>query len=517
VPHLRVHRLLPLLHLRQHHRYVSSHPGQCFCNNGYYLNNANSNALYCGRCFIGCVTCTGPQATSCLTCSSNFTFNSNTSSCTPPSTASDYTLQQAYYFLGFNANSNWSPTAVITCSQTTLLGTTSGTYTVTFSGLKAHFAVRTMFAHYLLLSAGGSISTNIGISYDAVVKNVAVSANLAGSNTPTLDCTSSLGYAATFVQTYVDSSASHTASSITIKITTSSYTFALREAIFIVKLCNGVCTSCNGYYSNNCNACADSNRLSNVVTTTTDFTGTCVCVGTYYQEPVAGACVQVCPALPTETFGDNNTRSCVTSCPANTYAYTDLYLCWADCPTVSVVSNSLLFKDKLNWRCVPNCPAAAPYACKDAAYRTCYALCPNTSNTVNQSVDYYAVNGLFPECVSVCPYNSSLWTFGYQGNCIPRCPNTTWGDPFSKLCLSNCANSAFPYKDSSSGQNICVYNCSGLNYFRDNTTFTCVLACPGTLFGEVTRECVTRCANGSFGLPFGNRKCVSFCPDGWWG
>ena len=28
---------------------------------------------------------------------------------------------------------------------------------------------------------------------------------------------------------------------------------------------------------------------------------------------------------------------------------------------------------------------------------------------------------------------------------------------------------------------------------------------------------MTRCADGSFGLPFGNRKCTTFCPEGWWG
>jgi hypothetical protein len=195
--------------------------------------------------------------------------------------------------------------------------------------------------------------------------------------------------------------------------------------------------------------------------------------------------VQICPALPSETFGDNNTRNCLTTCPSNSYAYTDLYVCWADCPTTSVVSGALLFKDSIYRRCVPNCPAEAPYACND--YRNCYAVCPNTTNTVGQLVDYFAVSGMSPQCVSVCPYNTSFWTFGYQGNCIPRCPIGTWGDPYSKLCVTNCSNTAYPYKDSSSGYNVCVFTCAGLNYFRDNTTFTCVLSCPGTLFGETTR------------------------------
>jgi hypothetical protein len=507
--------MLALLHPRQQHRYASHHSGQCVCNAGYFLNNANSNALYCGRCFIGCSSCTGPQANSCLTCADAFTFDSTTSSCLPPSSASDFTLQQAYYFLGFNANSNWSPQDVTACSATTLLGYTTGTYNIKFTSLKAHFALRVMFAHFLPVSAGGSANTNIVVGYDgANLNNIALTANLAGSNTPVYNC----GSSTTFIETYVDYSFSHTVTATTnITISTSGLSFGLREVFIIVKLCNGACTSCNGYSTSSCTGCADGARLSNVITPTTDFTGICVCVGNYYEEPVAKACVLMCPALPNETFGDNNTRTCVTNCPANTYAYTDLYRCLNDCPTTSVVSGSLLFKDNLNWRCVPNCPPQAPYACKDATYRACYALCPNTTNTVGQAVDYFAVDGNFPECVSVCPYNSSYWTFGYQGYCIPRCPTGTWGDPYSKLCIPNCNYSGFIYKDNSSGINVCNFNCSNLNYFRDNTTFTCVLACTGNLFGETTRECVTRCANGSFGLPFGNRKCVAFCPQGWWG
>lgn len=372
-----------------------------------------------------------------------------------------------------------------------------------------------MFAHYLSVTAGANVNTKIGIAYDAAAySKIPVITNLAGSNNPPLDCATPT----TFVQTYVDFSSTHTATGITITVTTYGGNFGLRELFVIVKLCDGVCTGCTGYYSSNCTGCADPNRLSNITTSATNnFTGTCVCVGSYYQEPVVGACVQLCPALPIETFGDAYSRKCVTNCPNGTYAYTDTYMCVADCPVTSVVSGSLIFKDQVYWRCVPNCPAEAPYACKNISDRTCYSICPNTSNTVGQPLDYFAVSGMFPECVSVCPYNSTFTTFGYQGKCVPRCPSGTWGDPFSKLCLSNCTSTSFLYKDNSGGTNFCVFNCSDLNYFRDNTTYTCVLTCPGSLFGEVNRECVVRCANGSFGLPFGNRKCVKFCPDGWWG
>jgi len=158
-----------------------------------------------------------------------------------------------------------------------------------------------------------------------------------------------------------------------------------------------------------------------------------------------------------------------------------VYRCWIDCPTTSIVTGALLFKDKTNWRCVPNCPSSAPYANQDD--RTCYSICPNISNG-GSAINYYAVNGINSQCVSTCPYNSTFWLFGYQGNCIPSCPSGYWGDPITKLCLTNCnSSSGYPYKDGSSGINVCVQNCTHSNYYRDNTTFTCVLTCPSTTFG----------------------------------
>lgn len=295
--------------------------------------------------------------------------------------------------------------------------------------------------------------------------------------------------------------------------------WGIKEVVVILKLCNSQCSACNDYTASNCTACTDSRRVTNQ----TSYPNQCLChgtttnVGLFYQEPTASTCVLLCPALPTETFGDNLTRNCVTKCPNNSYAYTDLYRCWANCPKTSVVSGALLFQDKDNWRCVPNCPSTSPYGNEDDG--TCYLNCPNTTNSAS-TTNYYAVDGNNPRCVSTCPYNSSYWLFGYQGKCIPRCPSGSWGDPATKLCLANCNNATaapYPFKDSSSGINVCVANCPYSNYFRDNSTFTCVLACPSPKFGETNRECVPRCADGSFGLPFGNRKCVAFCPDGYWG
>lgn len=329
---------------------------QCNCNPGYYINSGSSNGLYCDRCFIGCLTCTGPLSTNCITCSTDFIYNSNQSTCTAPQTTTDYMLQQSYYFLSFNPVTGWSSSAQ-TCGMTTLLGTAT---TITFAQnnyfSNPHFAVRVMFAHYLdATSMGTSISTTLVISYDGGTTNfspIAITASLANWNNPTFACASTTK----FVMTYVDVYYTHTSPNISLKLYTGGNSFAIREFYMLSLLCNSVCLTCNGYYSSNCTSCADSTRSVNVTTATNNYTGQCICSGNYYQEPTALTCVQICPSVPVELFGDNLTRNCLSSCPNGSYAYTDTYLCVADCPLTSSITGAYLFKDNINRRCVSTCP-----------------------------------------------------------------------------------------------------------------------------------------------------------------
>lgn len=380
-----------------------------------------------------------------------------------------------------------------------------------------HFSVRVMFAHYYFYSS--STSENIRVRVDGTNYDTPIEVDLTTSYNPAFSC----GPTSQAIKTMVDKSYSHSASSLVLQLSTTdpnnyNYYWGVTEITVILKLCHSDCSSCTDYTSYNCTGCTDTDKIYNQA----GYVGQCLCYGTSsylslkYQETTSGACVLLCPALPVETFGDNTTRTCVAQCPNNSYAYADVYRCWADCPTSSIVTQQLLFKDSLNWKCVTRCPSGAPYAYADASYRACYLNCPNLTNTVSFPRDTYAVDGLNARCVDVCPYNSSFQLFGYQGKCIPLCPVGTWGDPTTKLCKTTCASAAYPFKDSSSGQNICVQNCSYPDWFRDNTTSTCVMTCPGTTFGETNRECVTRCKDGEYGLPFGNRKCAAYCPEGYW-
>jgi hypothetical protein len=460
----------------------------------YYMAQTAAGLPYCDRCHISCKTCAGSLASNCLTCNSNFTYTSASSTCTPPASVSDYTLQNVYNFLGFGLLSNWGwqftsgsylygSTPTYTCSSETFVGLGRRSYVqATFSSLQTHFQVRVMFVHYFLAS---NANENIQISLDGSTNNVPLVGDLSGSNNPAFSC----GPNTNALKTMVDQSYPHSASSLTLRLLTTDssgngFWWGVKEVVVAIRLCNSSCSSCNGYSSSNCLTCSDVNRIA----TYPGYSGTCKCYGAssyaqlMYEEGSAFSCVSICPSVPVETFGDNATRSCLSQCPSNSYAYTDLYRCWADCPTTSLVSAQLLFRDKVYWRCVTNCPPEAPYG--NADDRTCYTTCPNTTNTPGYPSDYFAVDALSARCVAICPYNSTFQLFGYQGQCIPLCPAGTWGDPNTKLCLPDCNSaSLYPYKDSSSGQNICVQNCSFADWFRDNSTWSCVQTCPSPKFG----------------------------------
>ena len=131
----------------------------------YYLAQTTAGLPYCDRCHTGCLTCSGPEATSCISCSANFTLDSATSSCIPPNTANDVTLQNLYSFLGFNLQSNWAwqttsstflygGASTRTCAGETFAGFIRDKYIqATFSSLQNHYSVRVMFAHYILTNS----------------------------------------------------------------------------------------------------------------------------------------------------------------------------------------------------------------------------------------------------------------------------------------------------------------------------------------------------------------------------
>ena len=157
----------------------------------------------------------------------------------------------------------------------------------------------------------------------------------------------------------------------------------------------------------------------------------------------------------------------MTVCPDGTFASDDVYRCWSDCPTTSLVhSGKKIFRDYTNKKCVQNCPSTEPYA--DETTRRCYSTCPSPR---------YASNATEMRCVTVCPHpkdSSSYETYGHLGACVDYCPSGFWADPATATCIADCNHASYPYNDNSTGIRICVATCPYPNHFADTSTNDCV-------------------------------------------
>ena len=157
-------------------------------------------------------------------------------------------------------------------------------------------------------------------------------------------------------------------------------------------------------------------------------------------------------------------------CPDGSFASDDYYRCWADCPTTSPKNSKKLFRDYTNKKCVSNCPSSEPYGYEDD--RKCYSTCPGSS---------YKSDATEMRCVNTCPNSitgSTYRTYGYNvstndGECVAHCPDGYWADSTTATCVQTCPGS-IPYKDDSTGDNVCVATCPAPNRFADTDTNVCV-------------------------------------------
>jgi hypothetical protein len=246
------------------------------CIANYYLNSDVTNSPFCDRCYIGCVTCSGPLATNCLSCATAFKFDANTSSCIAPNTVNDTTVAQIYNFNGFSVLSNWgynynSNGGIYQCGSITMLGyLQSGNYIIgSYSQLSTHYQLRVMFAYYFLFTTSVSSQLQVYVDGNNNQQYISRSSNNAcGGNS--------------FVVETIDSSYAHSSSSVTLYINNNNgYYFGIREFVLITKLCNTNCASCYGYTSSTCYTCTDPARTANFTNGLSN--GTCRCTGSYYQ------------------------------------------------------------------------------------------------------------------------------------------------------------------------------------------------------------------------------------------
>jgi hypothetical protein len=161
-----------------------------------------------------------------------------------------------------------------------------------------------------------------------------------------------------------------------------------------------------------------------------------------------------CPASPTLTFGDNNTRSCVTNCSLGKFGDPTSRNCVTQCPSFATTGTSTFYGDTSTGQyiCVTICPILPALFGRDDTNR-CVATCPSPlygDQTANRT------------CLATCPIVGSLVYFAQNTSriCVTVCITGTWGyTPFQE-CVETSTK------------------CLAL--WADNTTNLCVAVCPAT-------------------------------------
>ena len=233
------------------------------------------------------------------------------------------------------------------------------------------------------------------------------------------------------------------------------------------------------------------------------------------------------------TYGDSNTRSCVTNCSLGKFGDPVSRNCVTQCPNATIKYWS--DKSTGQYICVPVCPilprlfgqndtntcvdqCAPPLYGDQTGERSCIPVCPIVSGEV-----YFAQN-ISRICVTVCI--TGTWGYNTYRTCVenPFDCLTQWADSSINLCVDVCPASVGTFGDPTT--RLCVPLCpvTPALYFSDQTTRLCVQKCPasavdlGTFGNNETRVCESACSafkNGTV-LTYAdaqtvNRYCVLQC------
>jgi hypothetical protein len=114
---------------------------------------------------------------------------------------------------------------------------------------------------------------------------------------------------------------------------------------------------------------------------------------------------------------------------------------------------------------------------------TCFNVCPS-----GLVADEY-----FGACLQTC----TAGYFNYSGYCALTCPAGYFAYNVTNNCLIPCPDGYFQNNKTGTGVGICEYPCTswlGVNLYGDNSTGSCVNICPnGTYADPSSKMCVTFC------------------------
>lgn len=188
-----------------------------------------------------------------------------------------------------------------------------------------------------------------------------------------------------------------------------------------------------------------------------------------YGDPSTITCVSRC--VTPLTWADYQTRLCQSTCsatPIATYSENFYFTCVISlsCPT----SPSITFGDNNTRSCLSNCTLGT---FGDPTSRNCVTQCPNASTTGTSTYYSDITTGVYL-CVVICPIKPSQFGLNSTNTCVDTCPATLYGDQTgNRTCLAVCPL------------------IGGTVWFAQNTSRICVTVCiAGTWGYTATRECV---------------------------
>ena len=148
-----------------------------------YVSLPYGTQQYCAKCDTTCLTCSNTGMNNCITCPTDFTFDTGSSYCLPPSTKQITTIESSYKFVGFTQVTGWSGGAVTTNVPyaISVYKSSGSDITKVFTVNSAHYKIRVLVS--LWFCGSSSLSDTITLKFTNVSGNQ-IGASSVTSNIP---------------------------------------------------------------------------------------------------------------------------------------------------------------------------------------------------------------------------------------------------------------------------------------------------------------------------------------------
>ena len=503
--------------------------GSCLdvCPDGFYADNSDWKCKACYSTGVigksACLTCFGPLATNCKTCSAPATFyspvdNSCVTTCPDGYYAdnSDYPENQCRKCYQYNPPLNLDGTCAtcdgpssnrcLSCNSSQFLDSTTNT------------CVNTCPAGWW----GDLTSNTCKPCYQAPLTTDFVQSCSMCVGPSSTDCT---GCPAGSFLYSVNGSCLLNCPSIGFWEDSSSHTCKACYQYTAASPTDNTCVSCSGSNPNNCLSCNSTTFLDQTTNTCTfncpigyyGDTATNICKPCYSSDKDLMKTCKTCSgpnennclscSYPNFYYAINNT--CLASCPDGWYSNSVLNSCiqcyqnvppstWGTCATCSGTTynncdsclSSDYFYDLASHTCVTSCPAGRYANTLTKQCHSCYQA--NSKAATNQQSCSTCKGPLSTDCLS-CQKGHYYYAQGSQ--CLLTCPTGFYPNSVTFTC-DLCYVSTASSKSNNNNENqqaLSCASCTGQNYDE------CTGCFPGSYLDNSTRTCVSICPNGTYG------------------